>query len=183
MPSSAGTFLENRLAYTEATLGDDRTRNVTWQDPAALARETEGRTGLEFLRAVLERKVPPAAIQETLGFDLIAVEEGSARFAFTPGEHQCNFMGAVAGGVVCTLLDSATACAVMSTLDTNTAYATVDFIVHLTRAITIKTGVVVAEASVIHRGSRIATAQGRLVDGQGRVLAHGSSTCILLSRS
>jgi uncharacterized protein (TIGR00369 family) len=160
----------------------DRARQVTWQDPLATARGAEGRTGLAFLKAILERSIPPAPIQATLGFELIAVEQGIARFRLLPAEHLYNPMNGVHGGVACTLLDSAMGSAVMTTLDEKSGYSTVDIIVHLTRPISTKTGPIVAEGRVVHRGSRIASAEGRITDGEGRLLAHATATCILMER-
>jgi uncharacterized protein (TIGR00369 family) len=160
----------------------ERTRHVTWQDPLATARGAAGRTGLAFLKAILEGSIPPAPIQATLGFDLIAAEEGLARFRMMPGEHLYNPMNGVHGGIACTLLDSAMGSAVMTTLDEKTGYSTVDIIVHLTRPISTTTGPIVAEGRVVHRGSRVATAEGRLT-ADGRLVAHATTTCILIDRS
>ena len=110
-------------------------------------------------------------VQHTLGFRLATV-----------GEHVCNPMMGVHGGVVCTLLDSAMGCAVMSLCDAKTGYTTVDLDVHLTRPITVKTGAFVAEGKIVHRGSRVMTVEGRLVDAQGKLLAHATATCMLLDR-
>jgi uncharacterized protein (TIGR00369 family) len=160
----------------------ERARHVTWQDPLATARGAEGRTGLAFLQAILDGSIPPAPIQATLGFELIGAEKGLARFRLLPAEYLYNPMNGVHGGVACTLLDSAMGSAVMSTLDEKTGYSTVDIIVHLTRPISTKTGPIVAEGRVVHRGSRIATCEGRLTDGDGHLLAHATATCMLMER-
>jgi uncharacterized protein (TIGR00369 family) len=160
----------------------DRTRTVAWSDPMATAGGAAGRTGLALLRAIIDKTVPPAPIQATLGFDLVDAEDGLARFQMIPGEHLYNPMNAVHGGIACVLLDSAMSSAVMTTLDETTAYTTVDITVHLTRPITSKTGLVTAEGRVVHRGSRVATSEGRLTDEGGRLLAHATTTCILLPR-
>jgi uncharacterized protein (TIGR00369 family) len=143
---------------------------------------TSERSGLQWLQAILSGAISPAPIQATLGFELIAAEEGVARFRLVPGERHYNPMHGVHGGVACTLLDSAMGSAVMTTLDDKTGYSTVDIMVHLTRPITAQTGAIVAEGRVVHRGSRIATAEGRLTDGEGRLLAHATTTCVLLER-
>jgi uncharacterized protein (TIGR00369 family) len=91
-------------------------------------------------------------------------------------------MGAVHGGYACTLLDSAMGCAVMTTLDERSAYTTARLAVQLVRPITIATGPVLAEGRVVHRGSRVATAEGRLVDEAGKLLAHATTTCLILPR-
>ena len=161
----------------------ERTRTVTWADPLVTAGGAAGRTGMAFLKAILEGTLPAAPIQATLGFDLVDVEEGMVRFRSVPGEHLYNPMNGVHGGVACTLLDSAMGSAVMTTIDEKTGYSTVDLTVHLTRPITAKTGAMVAEGRVLHRGGRVATTEGRLIDERGRLLAHATGACILLDRA
>jgi uncharacterized protein (TIGR00369 family) len=139
-------------------------------------------TGLQLLRGIIDGSIPAAPIQRTLGFDLIEAEEGRARFRGQPAEHLYNPMGSVHGGVACTLLDSAMGSAVMSTLDEKSGYTTADLTVHLTRPITTRTGPIVAEGRILHRGSRVATAEGRLTDGEGRLLAHATTTCLIIPR-
>ena len=141
-----------------------------------------GLTGLAFLRGIRDGKIPPAPIQATLGFELVTVEDGLVRFRLVPGEHLYNPMAAVHGGVACVLLDSAMSSSVMTQLDERTGYTTVDVMVHLTRAIHGNTGEIVAEGRVVHRGSRVATAEGKLLDAQGRLLAHATTTCLLMER-
>jgi uncharacterized protein (TIGR00369 family) len=160
-----------------------RTRKVTWADPSATAAGVRNRTGLEFLAAIVNGAVPAAPIQATLGFELVAVEPGMARFRLVPGEHHFNPMNSVHGGVACTLLDSAMSSAVMTTLDERTGYSTADLTVHLTRPIHLDTGIVTAEGRVLHRGKRVATAEGRLTDVDGRLLAHATTTCVLMERA
>ncbi|MBL9037743.1 MAG: PaaI family thioesterase [Archangium sp.] len=163
-------------------MSGDRSRVIQWNDPAETTRGAEGRTGLAFLRAIIDGAVPPAPLQATLGIDLVFADDGTVRFSGTPGEHWYNPMGAVHGGVVCTLLDSCMGAAVMSTLDEKTGYTTVELSVHLVRGITVKTGPVTAEGRVVHRGNRLMTAEGRLADTAGTVLAHGTTSCFLLPR-
>jgi uncharacterized protein (TIGR00369 family) len=159
-----------------------RTRTFEWTDPDLCVRGAAGRTGLAFLRAMLDGHVPPAPIQSTLRFDLIAAEDGLARFRATPDESLYNPMASVHGGVAATLLDSAMGAAVLSTLDEKSGYTTADLSVHLTRAITARSGAIVAEGRVLHRGSRVVTAEGRLTDAEGRLLAHGTASCLVLPR-
>ena len=141
-----------------------RTLTITWNDPLATASGAAGRSGLEFLRAIIDGQVPPPPIGETLGFSLLSAEEGVARFRGTPEEHHMNPMNQVHGGYAATLLDSAMGSAVMSTLDKDTAYTTVELSIRLTRGIMPNTGPIIAEGRIVYRGSRIATAEGRLVE-------------------
>ena len=160
-----------------------RSRTFTWQDPALSVAALSGKTGLEFLRLMIAGKVPQPPITQALGFALTNAEDGFARFESQPAEYQYNPMGTVHGGMACTMLDSAMGCAVMTTLDADTAYTTAQLAVHLTRPVTTSTQLMIADAKIVHRGGRIATAEGRLVDERGRVLAHGTTTCAIFPRA
>jgi uncharacterized protein (TIGR00369 family) len=137
-------------------------------------------TGLEAMHAIVAGKAPAPPIAELVGFDLIDVGEGRASFALDPAERHYNPLGTVHGGIASTLLDSAMGCAVHTTLAEDEAYTTLELKVNFVRAITEATGRVVASGSVIHRGGRVATAQARLADADGRLLAHGTSTCLIM---
>jgi uncharacterized protein (TIGR00369 family) len=163
-------------------MGGTKTRTVDLHDPALTASGAVGKKGIEFLRDIIAGKVPPAPLQLTLGFELVEVQDGFARFQMVPGDHLYGPLNAAHGGVAATLLDSAMGAAVLSVLDAVTGCATAGLTVHLTRAITSRTEKVVAEGWVVHRGSRLVTAEGRLTDAQGRLLAHGSATCALVER-
>src|SRR5262249_35572565 len=163
-------------------MSEERTRIVSWKDSSLTAHAAKGRTGLAYLRAIAEGAVPPAPIQFTLGFELSSVEEGRVQFRLMPGEYLCNPMGSVHGGVACTLLDSAMSSAVLSILDEKHGFTTVDLTVHLTRAISPEAGPLTAIGTVLHRGSRIVTAEGKLVDQRERLLAHATTTCLVVER-
>jgi uncharacterized protein (TIGR00369 family) len=164
-------------------MSQSRSKTIQWQDPALCAAGAKGRSGLEFLRAMIAGQVPPPPITETLGFSLVSVEQGFARFEGLAAEFHYNPLGTVHGGVACTLLDSALGCAVMTTLDAETGYTTAQIAVHLTRPITVATGRMIAEAKVVHRGGRVATAEGRLTDDDGKLLAHATTTCVIFPRA
>jgi uncharacterized protein (TIGR00369 family) len=159
-----------------------RTRTFEWQDPMITAAAVDGKSGLAYLRTLIDGAVPQPPISFALGFALVAAEEGFARFRGVPAEYHYNPMGAVHGGYACTLLDSAMGCAVMTTLDEKGAYTTSQLSIQLVRPITIATGPVLAEGRIVHRGSRVATAEGKLVDEAGKLLAHATTTCLILPR-
>jgi uncharacterized protein (TIGR00369 family) len=160
----------------------DRKRTIEWTDPQLTASAATGKTGRAFMESIIAGVTPPAPIQHTLGFKLDAVGDGTARFTGTFGEHMYNPMAGVHGGVVATLLDSAMGCAVMTTLDEKTGYTTADMTVHLVRPITAATGAFAAEGTVIHRGRKMMTVEAKLLDGSGKLLAHATSTCLVLDR-
>ena len=106
--------------------------------------------------------------------------KGRAVFAAVPDEYHYNPIGAVHGGLAATLLDSAMGCAVQTTLPAGTGYTTLELKVNYVRAITLETGRIVCEASVVHRGGTVATAEGRIVaERTGKLLAHGTTTCLV----
>lgn len=163
--------------------GGKRTRTVSFDDPSLVASAAVGKSGIELLRALLEGKLPPAPIQATLGMQLTEVSDGFAKLLLEPGEHLHGSFNAVHGGVVATLLDAAMGAAVLTTLDAVTGSSTATLNVHLTRPITSRTKRVIAEGWVVHRGSRLVTAEARLNDEQGKLLAHGSATYALTERA
>ncbi|MFO0547536.1 MAG: PaaI family thioesterase [Polyangiaceae bacterium] len=160
----------------------ERKRTIEWQDPSTGLAYGRGRGGLEWMQAIASGAIPQAPISETLRFWLVAVEEGFARFEGSPDESLCNPMGPVHGGVAATLLDSAMGCAVMTTLDAGTAYTTAQLGVHLVRPLTPKTERCVVEGRVLHRGRSLATAEARLLDDRGALVAHGTTTCAIFPR-
>jgi uncharacterized protein (TIGR00369 family) len=159
-----------------------RERTIAWDDPMAAAAQGRGLSGLEHLQAIAAGEIPPAPIAMLLGFELDEVAEGRAVFAVTPREYHYNPIGVVHGGLAATLLDSAMGCAVHTTLPAGTAYTTLEVKVNFARAVTGDTGRIVCEGTVIHRGRTIATAEGRLTAADtGKLLAHGTTTCLLYS--
>src|SRR4051794_41724375 len=159
-----------------------RERTVTWDDPVASATRGAGLPGIEYLKAIADGSVPRPPIAVLLGFELVEVEEGRAVFAVTPGEFHYTPIGVVHGGLAATLLDSAMGCAVHSTLPAGTAYTTLEVKINFARAITADTGRVLCEATLIHRGRTVATAEGRVTaEATGKLLAHGTTTCLLFA--
>lgn len=145
-------------------------------------RETlRAMSGLDFLTAIMEGRLPTPPMAETLHFRLAKVEHGAVTFRGQPGPLFYNPIGTVHGGYAATLLDSCMACAVHSTLPVGTGYTTLEIKVNLVRPITEATGPVDAGGKVIHVGRTTATAEGRLTDGQGKLLAHGTTTCAVFA--
>jgi uncharacterized protein (TIGR00369 family) len=154
---------------------------VTWDDPAALADRRRGMNGLEFLSAIRDGELPPPPISRLMDFRLVEVSEGRAAFVAQPGQQHYNPIGVVHGGLAATLLDSVTGAAVHSTLAEGEGYTTLETKFNLVRPMTAETGEVRAEGSLIHRGGRVATAEGRVLRSDGKLLAHGTSTCMIVS--
>jgi uncharacterized protein (TIGR00369 family) len=158
-----------------------RTITVEWSDPAALAAAGRAMAGIDFLRAIRDGKLPAPPIARVLGFSLVEVEPGHAVFEVVPGEHHYNPIGVVHGGLAMTLLDSAMGCCVQTRMPAGSGYTTLEAKTNLVRAITEKTGKLRAIGKLVHLGSRVATAEGRLEDAVGKLYAHASTTCIVLS--
>lgn len=142
-----------------------------------------GMTGLEFIQALFSGKLPGPPILATMGFEAGAVEEGRVTFFGEPGEYLYNPIGVVHGGYAMTLLDSAMGCAVQTMLKVDEAYTTLETKVNFVRPITLETGRLRCDGTVVYRGGKVATADGRVVALQTeKLLAHGTSTCLLLQR-
>lgn len=137
--------------------------------------------GLEFLQRLLDGRLPAPPITALLGFKPSEVENGRVVFVATPGAGLYNPIGSVHGGYAATLLDSCMACAVHSKLKAGEGYTTVELKVNFVRQISADTGEVRAEGRVIHVGRQIASAEGRLTDARGRLLAHATTTCLVFS--
>jgi uncharacterized protein (TIGR00369 family) len=136
---------------------------------------------MEYLQAIMDGTLPPPPIGMTLGMQPVELAEGRAVFAAEPAEYHYNPIGVVHGGLAATLLDSATGCAVQTTLPQGVGYTTLELKTNFVRAITRDTGRVLCEAEVVHRGGTIATAEGRLrAESSGKLLAHGTSTCLII---
>jgi len=159
-----------------------RSRTITWEDPIAAAEQRLDLSGLDHLHAIREGRVPPPPIAALMGLDLVDAGEGRAVFAVTPEEFHYNPIGVVHGGLAATLIDSATGCAVQSTLEPGVAYTSLEVKVNFARAITRDTGRLLCEGTVVHRGRTIATAEARLVaEATGKLHAHGTATCLLMA--
>ncbi len=157
-----------------------RSLTVSWQDPLTMAQAARGMAGIDFLRGVRDGTIQPAPIQELIGMKLVEVEPGRAVWQFTPGEQHYNPIGTMHAGVTATLLDSAMACAVHSTIPLGKGYTTLEFKINLVGAVTTKSGVLRAVGKVVHGGKSTSTAEARLEDAAGKLYAHATTTCIIL---
>ncbi|GFG62664.1 phenylacetic acid degradation protein [Mycobacterium kubicae] len=163
------------------TTTGDRTRTICWEDPSVTALGARGRSGLEFLQAIVDGDLPPAPIMNTLGAQLESVASGTAVFTLTPAECHYNPIGSVHGGVYATLLDSAAACAVHSMLPAGVAYTTLDLAVRFIAGITVETGLVRCTGTVTHLGRRTALAEAVLTSHSGKLLATATSHCLIIN--
>jgi uncharacterized protein (TIGR00369 family) len=159
-----------------------RSRTFSWQDPAATAAQGLKLSGLDYITAIASGELPAPPIAELLGFEIVEAEHGRAVFALQPAEWMYNPIGVVHGGIAATILDSCMGCAVHTTLAPGVGYTTTDLQVRYIRAMSDISGRVLAEGRVVHAGRRTATAEGRVfVEADGKLIAHGSTGCVIFS--
>jgi uncharacterized protein (TIGR00369 family) len=176
-----GTADDVSAAFAEADPASSRSRTVVWQDPLPTAAAGATMSGLEYMTAVSEAKVPPPPIAVLMRYRPVEIEEGRVVFEGEPGEEHYNPIGVVHGGYAATMLDSVLGCAVHTTLPAGVAYTSLGLEVKYLRPITRDTGRVLCEASVIYRGRRQATSEAVVTAADsGKVLASGTSTCMVL---
>lgn len=136
-------------------------------------------SGLEFVQGLADGTLPLNTMARTLGYDVTEAAHGRVVVTAQPTGAHLNPAGTVHGGLAATLLDSAMGLAIQSTLEKGVAQTTLEFKISLVRPITPDTGPIRAEGTVMSRGRRVGTAEGRLTDGTGRLLAHGTTTCLI----
>lgn len=161
------------------TQTQERTRTFGWTDPAVHAALIGRRSGLDLLQAMAKGELPAPPIMHLIDLAGMAVEEGSVTLHLDPQEFHYNPLGTMHGGVISTLLDTAAACSVHTTLPVGVGYTSLDLTVKFLRPITTATGRITCAGSVLQRGRRTALAEARLTDAAGRLLAHATSTCII----
>jgi uncharacterized protein (TIGR00369 family) len=175
MSEPAASTAADTLAAWQATYRRDKPQHYG----LATGEQAAGKTGLELFQAMLAGDIPAPPICQTLDFVLVEVGHGRVVFQGRPGYAHYNPMGIVHGGWFATLLDSALGCAVQSILPVGKAYTTAELKVNIVRPLTDKVPLVRAEGHVIHAGGRMATADARLTGADGKLYAHGSTTCFI----
>lgn len=158
-----------------------RSRTYSWEDPRPTACAARGLSGLEYMQRLIKGQFPSPPIAATLGFNILEVEFGRAVFEVVPAEYHYNPIGIVHGGLASTLLDSALGCAIHTTLPAGTGYTTLELHINFIWALTDKTGLVRCEGKVLHTGKQVATAEARIYDEAGKLYAHATTTCMILT--
>jgi uncharacterized protein (TIGR00369 family) len=136
-------------------------------------------SGLEFVQGLADGTLPLNTIARTLGYDITEAENGRVVVTAEPKDSHLNPAGTVHGGLAATMLDAAMGLAIQATLDRGIGSTTLEFKMSFLRPITPGTGPIRAEGTVISRGRRVGTAEGRVTDRQGRLLVHGTTTCLI----
>jgi uncharacterized protein (TIGR00369 family) len=137
-------------------------------------------SGLEFVKGLASGALPLNTMAQTLGYDVVEAESGRVAITLDPTGAHLNPWGTVHGGVAATLLDSCMGLAIQSMLEKGIGSTTLEFKISLVRAITLETGQIRAEGKILNCGRRVGTAEGRVTDAKGRLLAHGTTTCLIL---
>lgn len=154
-----------------------KTRSYTYDPRRVSSKELLSRTGLETLQAMIAGELPAPSIAVTLGFRLTHIEAGFAVFEGGAEDFLYNPIGTIHGGYAAAILDSALGCAVQASLPMGFASTTVDLGIKYVRAMTAETGLLRAEARIVHFGRSIATAEAKLIGQEnGKLYAHGSGT-------
>jgi uncharacterized protein (TIGR00369 family) len=143
------------------------------------AERQKDMTGLKFVQGLAQGTLPLNMMPQTLGYDVTEAENGRVVVTADPKEMHLNPWGSVHGGLAATMLDSCMGLAIQSTLDKGIGSTTLEFKISFVRSITPETGMIQAEGTVISRGRRVGTAEGRVIDRDGRLLVHGTTTCLI----
>ena len=136
-------------------------------------------SGLEFVNGLANGALPMNTIAQTLGYDVVEAESGRVAVTLNPSGAHLNPWGTVHGGLTATLLDSCMGLAIQSMLEKGVGSTTLEFKISLVRAITLETGQIRAEGRALNCGRRVGMAEGRVTDAEGRLLAHGTTTCLI----
>lgn len=154
---------------------------TTGLEPAPFPIEvTKTLSGLEQLEALRDGKIGLAPMHALMNMRLLEVSKGRVVFSALPERRHYNPQGTVHGGFTATVLDSAMGCAVLTLLGPDTGHTTLEFKINLVRPIFADKGPLRAEAWVVHGGKRVSTAEGRLLSSDGKLVAHGNTTCMAL---
>ena len=139
-------------------------------------------SGLEYLQRIIRGEIPGVPIGATLGFRLAEAEKGRVVVLGRPDLRSYNLLGSVHGGWGASILDTALALSVLSTLEADQGFTTVDIRINYLRPITVGTGEVTAIGNVIQSGRKIAYVEAKLVDEKGKMLAHGTGSLLIMPR-
>jgi len=159
-----------------------RERVISWADPETNKRDAMASiSGLEYLQGIREGRIDPPPAAKLLGYRIHTVETGHSVFELDPAEYHYNPFATVHGGILSTLLDSAMTASVITTLPRGQTCSTMEIKVNFIRPVTAETGVLRCEARPVHVGRRLATVEGHLKNREGKLIAHGISTCSIFS--
>lgn len=158
--------------------GEEMSRTVTWHDPRATAAIGLQMTGLDFLRAMIDGRVPPPPIAKLFGMEAVRADPGEVEFAIVPDDSSYNPLGIVHGGLACTVLDTAAGCAVHTTLGAGVGYTSMEIKVNYMRPVHAGQRLT-ATGTVTKPGKRVAFAEAEIRDEDGKLVANATSTLLI----
>jgi len=156
-----------------------RSRMVEWTDPLEVAAQGRQMGGLEFIRALIDGRVPPPPIVHLMRFTAVSADVGTVTFTCEPDESMYNPLGTVHGGLVCALLDTVLGCATQTTLGVGQGYTSLEIKVNYLKPVLASSGTLTATGTVTKPGRRAAFAEGTVVDASGKLVATASSTLLV----
>jgi uncharacterized protein (TIGR00369 family) len=159
--------------------GAQQSRLVTWRDPITTQTTAASMSGLAYWRAVADGHLPPPPIAQLIQMRVVDVEDGRITFAWTPDASMYNGLGMVHGGAVSTLLDTATGCALHTTLPEGVGYTSVEIKINYLKAVTEASGTLMAAGTVVKAGSRIGFTEANITDASGNLVATATSTLLI----
>jgi uncharacterized protein (TIGR00369 family) len=173
------TASKDAAANGKSDWGPSASRTVTWNDPAPTVARGLAMPGIDYLRAMMARELPPPPMAMLMQFDLVDVEPGKVVFTCEPDASMYNPNGAIHGGLVCTLLDSVVGLALHSTLPVGKGYTSIEIKVNYLKPVRLEAGPLSATGTVVKAGSRVGFAEGAVSDASGKVVATASSTLLI----
>ena len=159
--------------------GPQRSKTVTWHEPGPSTAKGLSMAGIDYLRAMVAGELPPPPIAGLMQFELAEAEPGRVVFTCQPDESAYNPIGAIHGGLVCTLLDSVVGCALHSTLPQGKGYTSIEIKVNYLKAVRVSSGLLTATGTVVKSGARVGFTEGVVTDAKGAVVATASSTLLV----
>jgi uncharacterized protein (TIGR00369 family) len=161
--------------------GEERTRTITWHDPAPVLDVARTMDGLTYMEGLRDGLYPPPPISQLMGMGVESVARGEVVFTVEPHESQYNPLGVIHGGVACTILDTVVGCAVQTTLEQGWFYTSIDLSVSYLRPFTLATGRLRVTGRVVKPGRRVAFTEAVAVDAEGREIATATSSLLVMA--
>ena len=170
---------EDAAATGKADWGPQQSRTVTWHDPAPTVARGLSMPGIDYLKAMIARELPPPPMARLMRFDLVDVEPGKVVFTCEPDASMFNPSGAIHGGLVCTVLDSVAGLALHSTLPAGKGYTSIEIKVNYLKPVRLDAGPLSATGTVVKSGARVGFTEGVVTDALGKVVATATSTLLI----
>ena len=170
---------EHAHAPARESWGSERSRTVSWHHPGPSTATGLSMAGMDYLRAIIDGTLPPPPVAGLMPFELVSADPGRVVFTCRPDESAYKPIGAVHGGLVCTLLDAALGCALRSTLPQGRGYTSVEIKVDYLKAVRLSIGLLTATGTVVKSGTRVGFTQGVVTDASGTTVATASSTLLV----